>query len=146
MATSRGNLGRSCSSHSGWAVIDEVSAHQCGAAPEAPGFVALEAALEPLIEPVDLPDAEIAADLGLTVRVTGEGGRPLPGARVRLASAEARSAVNAICSTNQGSIRVAPATSSTEYPSPSARSTSKSLRSEAFVSTERGNGGGAPIV
>ncbi len=32
---------------------------------QAPGFVPIEAALEPLIEPVDLPDASLAPDAGL---------------------------------------------------------------------------------
>lgn len=53
---------------------------------QASGFVPLEFPLEPLIEPVDLPDAEMLPDFGLTVQVTGRSGQPLARARVRLAS------------------------------------------------------------
>lgn len=57
---------------------------------QAAGFVPVEFPLEPLIEPIDLPDAEMASDAGFTVKVTGKDGRALPGARVRLASPDAR--------------------------------------------------------
>lgn len=53
------------------------------------GFVPAEYALEPLLEPVDLPDAEMTSDFGLTVKVTGRDGLPIPKARIRLASPEA---------------------------------------------------------
>ncbi len=51
---------------------------------EAPGFVAVEHRLVPLLEPADLPDAELAQDVGLTVRATVENGRPLSGATARI--------------------------------------------------------------
>lgn len=53
---------------------------------DAPGFVPLVTELKPLIEPVELPDAELAVDTGLTVRVKGSQGSPLPGALVVLRS------------------------------------------------------------
>ncbi len=49
---------------------------------EAAGFVPLETELRPLIEPLELPDAELSPDSGLTVRVSGEGGEALSGATV----------------------------------------------------------------
>lgn len=49
------------------------------------GVVPMEAPLLPLVEPVALPDARLAADTGLAVRVVDASGRPLPGARVRVA-------------------------------------------------------------
>ena len=48
---------------------------------EAPGFVPVEYELKPLIEPVELPDATMTTDTGLTVSVSDAGG-PLAGARV----------------------------------------------------------------
>ena len=47
-------------------------------------LVPLEAPLLPLVEPVALPDARLAADPGLAVRVVDASGRPVPGARVRV--------------------------------------------------------------
>jgi len=55
---------------------------------QASGYVPAELALEPLIEPIDLPDAEMAVDAGLTVKVVGSDGKPLTGARVRLTPPE----------------------------------------------------------
>jgi hypothetical protein len=49
---------------------------------EAPGFVPLEFELKPLIEPLELPDATMETDSGLTATVSGSGGEPLAGARV----------------------------------------------------------------
>src|SRR6185295_5002668 len=56
---------------------------------QASGYVPAELALEPLIEPVDLPDAEMALDAGLAVKVVGADGKPIAGARIRLAPPEA---------------------------------------------------------
>lgn len=57
---------------------------------QAPGFVPIEASLEPLIETIDLPDAELVPDAGFTVKVTTRGGAPIPGARVRIAGPDSR--------------------------------------------------------
>lgn len=55
---------------------------------QASGYVPAEIALEPLIEPIDLPDAEMAVDAGLAVKVVGSDGKPLAGARIRLTPPE----------------------------------------------------------
>ena len=52
---------------------------------QAPGFVPVECGLEPLVEPVELPDAALVSDDGLTVKVSDGEGRPVKGARVLLA-------------------------------------------------------------
>lgn len=57
---------------------------------EASGFVPLEFELEPLIEPVELPDAEMSTDSGLTVTVTGGGATALAGAGVVVRSERER--------------------------------------------------------
>ena len=57
---------------------------------EAPGFVPLEAILRPLIDPEQLPDAQLATDVGLTVRVLAPDGSPVPGASVRLDAERSR--------------------------------------------------------
>jgi uncharacterized GH25 family protein len=57
---------------------------------EAAGFVPLETKLRPLIEPLELPDAELTSDSGLTVKVTGEGGGVLSGATVIINSERSR--------------------------------------------------------
>ncbi|HXV76164.1 MAG TPA: carboxypeptidase regulatory-like domain-containing protein, partial [Candidatus Polarisedimenticolaceae bacterium] len=49
---------------------------------EAPGFVAMEHALEPLIEQLELPEVTLPADTGLKVSVRGPGGSPIAGAFV----------------------------------------------------------------
>ena len=51
---------------------------------EAPGFAPLETSLQPLLEPVELPDAELVTDAGITVTITDDEGNPLPAARVRV--------------------------------------------------------------
>lgn len=51
---------------------------------ESQGFVPLEAFLLPLLEETDLADAQLAADVRLTVRLTNAQGRPVAGARVRV--------------------------------------------------------------
>src|SRR3989441_8595781 len=53
---------------------------------EAPGYVAMERAVRPLVESIELPDVTLEADAGLTVRVNGSDAAPLKGARVRLAA------------------------------------------------------------
>jgi protocatechuate 3,4-dioxygenase beta subunit len=53
---------------------------------EAPGFVPLEADLRPLIESLELPDAQLSTDAGITVRVSGRDGAALAGAWVRVQS------------------------------------------------------------
>ncbi|HKQ63290.1 MAG TPA: carboxypeptidase-like regulatory domain-containing protein, partial [Candidatus Polarisedimenticolaceae bacterium] len=50
---------------------------------EAPGFVPIETELRPLVEPRNLPDAELTPDAGFTVKVTA-GGQPVSGALVRV--------------------------------------------------------------
>ena len=55
---------------------------------QASGYVPSEIALEPLIEPIDLPDSEMAVDAGLAVKVLGADGKPLAGARIRLTPPE----------------------------------------------------------
>lgn len=50
----------------------------------AEGFVPTQTDLRLLIEPVELPDAELAIDAGLTVRVRGADGSPIEGATVML--------------------------------------------------------------
>ncbi|HSF39273.1 MAG TPA: carboxypeptidase-like regulatory domain-containing protein [Thermoanaerobaculia bacterium] len=55
---------------------------------EAPGFMPLERPLFPLTEEIELPVARLRPDARLEVRVTGPGGTPLPGARVRVESEE----------------------------------------------------------
>jgi uncharacterized GH25 family protein len=49
----------------------------------AQGYVPLEAELAPLVEPADLPPAKLKAAPQVEVRVVGEDGSPLVGARVR---------------------------------------------------------------
>lgn len=56
----------------------------------AKGFVPLETMLLPLIEPLELPDAELTADAGFHVKVTGRDGAALAGARVRLETEPSR--------------------------------------------------------
>jgi len=51
---------------------------------EAPGFVPVEYALAPLLEPIDLPEAALAADVPLTVRTVAPDGKPLAGTTVRI--------------------------------------------------------------
>ncbi|MDX1389101.1 MAG: carboxypeptidase regulatory-like domain-containing protein, partial [Acidobacteriota bacterium] len=51
---------------------------------EAPGHVPVEMSLLGLLEPLDLPDAELAVDAGLTVRLADPDGTPLEGGLVRL--------------------------------------------------------------
>jgi len=48
----------------------------------AAGFVASEMALRPLIEPIELPAVELAADSGVQVKVTGPDGGAIAGATV----------------------------------------------------------------
>ncbi|HKV11424.1 MAG TPA: carboxypeptidase-like regulatory domain-containing protein, partial [Thermoanaerobaculia bacterium] len=55
---------------------------------EAPGFVPLEHTLVPLTEETELPAARLRPDALLSVRVTGPGGQPVPGARVRVETEE----------------------------------------------------------
>ncbi|HSN86111.1 MAG TPA: carboxypeptidase-like regulatory domain-containing protein, partial [Thermoanaerobaculia bacterium] len=55
---------------------------------EAPGFVPLEHALLPLTEETELPVARLRPDVRIEVRVTGPGGVPVPGARVRVEEEE----------------------------------------------------------
>ncbi len=52
----------------------------------AAGFVAVRTALSPLLEAATLPDAVLARDAGLRVRVEDADGKPPPGARVRAAA------------------------------------------------------------
>jgi len=49
---------------------------------EAPGFVPLQSELGPLIEPLELPDAELSVDEGISLRVTDRQGQPITGALV----------------------------------------------------------------
>jgi hypothetical protein len=51
---------------------------------EAPGFVALETLLLPLLEETDLPEARLSPDVRLEVRLTDPQGRPVAGGRVRV--------------------------------------------------------------
>lgn len=55
---------------------------------EAKGFVPMEQTLEPMLEETELPTVRLERDAGLQVRVTGQDGRPLAGARVRVAGDE----------------------------------------------------------
>ncbi|HSK76092.1 MAG TPA: carboxypeptidase-like regulatory domain-containing protein [Thermoanaerobaculia bacterium] len=55
---------------------------------EAPGFVPLEHTLLPLTEETELPAARLRPDARIEVRVTGPGGVPVPGARVRVEEEE----------------------------------------------------------
>lgn len=55
---------------------------------EAPGFVPLEHTLVPLTEEIELPAARLRPDARLEIRVTGPGGQPVPGARVRVETEE----------------------------------------------------------
>jgi antitoxin (DNA-binding transcriptional repressor) of toxin-antitoxin stability system len=55
----------------------------------APGFAPLATDLQPLIEPIELVDAELAVDTGMTVRVTA-GGAPVAGALVMLRADRSR--------------------------------------------------------
>ncbi len=57
---------------------------------EAPGFVPLELDLQPLIEPQELPDAEMSNDSGLTVTVIDPQAAPLAGALVLVRTERAR--------------------------------------------------------
>lgn len=57
---------------------------------QAPGHVPLVAGLRPLIEPVELPDATLSVDAGLSLRVEGPQRAPLPGASVRITSERSR--------------------------------------------------------
>ncbi len=57
---------------------------------EAEGLVPLEFDLEPLIEPIELPEAELVADAGMTVTVTDSKGTPLAGAIVLVRTDESR--------------------------------------------------------
>ena len=54
------------------------------------GFVPEEHELYPLLESVELADAQLRADSGLTVRVAGADGKAIPGATVRLAPPRSR--------------------------------------------------------
>jgi len=56
----------------------------------APGFAPLATDLQPLIEPVELLDAELEVDTGMTVRVTGTSGAPVAGALVVLRADRSR--------------------------------------------------------
>jgi hypothetical protein len=49
---------------------------------DAPGFVPLQSDLGPLIEPLELPDAELSADEGITVRIVDKQDQPIPEALV----------------------------------------------------------------
>lgn len=49
---------------------------------EAPGYLPLRTDPLPLVESLDFPDAELTADAGLTVKVTGPDGTAFPGAVV----------------------------------------------------------------
>ncbi len=51
---------------------------------QAPGFLAQEHLLLPLVEEADLPPVQLERDVKLEVRVTGPDGRPVAGARVRV--------------------------------------------------------------
>ena len=53
---------------------------------QAPGFAPLETDLQPLIEPVELPDAELATDTGMKIKIKSVDGSPIPGALVLLRS------------------------------------------------------------
>jgi protocatechuate 3,4-dioxygenase beta subunit len=55
----------------------------------APGFAPLATDLQPLIEPIELVDAELAVDTGMTVRATA-GGAPVAGALVMLRADRSR--------------------------------------------------------
>ncbi|MCP3978090.1 MAG: hypothetical protein GY716_01995 [bacterium] len=57
---------------------------------EAPGMAPLEAALLPLIEPIELQVAELAVDAGLRVRVLNEDGKAIRGATVLVATERSR--------------------------------------------------------
>lgn len=57
---------------------------------EAPGFVPLEFDLQPLIEPLELPDAEMSNDSGLTVTVIDPLQAPVAGARVLVRTERSR--------------------------------------------------------
>ena len=56
----------------------------------ATGFVPLEAALRPLIEPVELSDAELVEDAGARIKVVDADGNPVAGALVLLRGARGR--------------------------------------------------------
>jgi len=53
---------------------------------QAPGFAPLETDLKPLIEPVELPDAELTTDTGMKIKIKSADGSPVPGALVLLRS------------------------------------------------------------
>jgi protocatechuate 3,4-dioxygenase beta subunit len=61
---------------------------------DAPGLVPLQSDLGPLIEPLELPDAELSVDEGIALRVADREGKPIPGALVLARSDGSRFAFN----------------------------------------------------
>ena len=75
---------------------------------EASGFVPIEASLQPLIERVDLPDAELTPDTGLQVRIVDGAGAPISGARVTRSRAACAASVNSIPAARSASANSSP--------------------------------------
>lgn len=61
---------------------------------EAPGFVAVETLLLPLLEETDLPEARLSPDVRLEVRLTDPQERPVAGGRVRVEGTRAPTSSN----------------------------------------------------